>query len=130
MDQSPAALPDGKTVALITVASTDLARQLGKLLTEVGHGSVVRVLDLQNREVRAYLSRECPESVRHVVAEEPPLPPQLFAQRPAQRPEAAELAPMRVVDIAETYGITYRTAASWHATAVKKVASNGQAAHA
>jgi hypothetical protein len=63
---------DSQPVPLITVASTDLQRQAGKLLHEVDRGAVVRIPDLQHGEVRGYLTRECPEAVRQVVEQEGP----------------------------------------------------------
>jgi hypothetical protein len=109
---------DLQTVPLVTVASTDLQRQAGKLLHEVEHGAVVRILDLQHGEVRGYLSREVPESVRPVVEQEGPLPP--FSRFQARsRPPAAELASMTCAEIASQCGVTMRTAEVWRREASK-----------
>jgi hypothetical protein len=131
MTTAPQALPDAPAM-LITVASTDFSRQVGKLLSELAHGNVVRILDLQNREVRGYLTREVPESVRAVVDGEGPLPARLFADKHhTRRPEPAALAGLRVAQIAERYGVTLRTAEDWSAQARKELAAaGGHASHA
>jgi hypothetical protein len=118
------AATDSLSVPLITVASTDLQRQAGKLLHEVEHGAVVRILDLQHAEVRGYLSREVPESVRPVVEQEGPLPAELFGRgQPRRRPEVAAAVSMTCAEIAAECGVTMRTAEVWRRDARRALAA-------
>jgi hypothetical protein len=125
---------DSPSVPLITVASTDLQRQAGKLLHEVERGAVVRILDLQHGEVRGYLTRECPEAVRPVVEQEGPLPAELFGRgQPKPRPEPAEAVSMTCAEIASQCGVTMRTAEVWRRDARRALSaadcgSNGHGA--
>jgi hypothetical protein len=118
------AATDSLSVPLITVASTDLQRQAGKLLHEVEHGAVVRILDLQHAEVRGYLTREVPESVRPVVDQEGPLPAELFGRgQPRPRPTPAEAVAMTCAEIASQCGVTMRTAEVWKRDARRGLAA-------